>query len=48
MRKKRKETLAFALPDDSGTLTDEKIRMNKVVRRNVRERLGDIVSVTME
>jgi transitional endoplasmic reticulum ATPase len=43
--KKRKETIAIALPDDSGRLDDEKIRMNKVVRRNLRVRLGDIVSV---
>jgi len=46
--KKRKETLAFALPDDSGHLTDDKIRMNKVVRRNIRERLSDVVSVTKQ
>jgi transitional endoplasmic reticulum ATPase len=46
--KKRKETLAFALPDDSGTLGDDKIRMNKVIRRNLRERLSDVVSVTKQ
>ena len=46
--KKRKETLAFALPDDSGTLGDDKIRMNKVIRRNIRERLSDVVSVTKQ
>jgi len=43
--KKRKETIAIALPDD-GNLEDEKIRMNKVVRRNLRVRLGDIVNIT--
>lgn len=43
--KKRKETIAIALPDDGG-LDDEKIRMNKVVRRNLRVRLGDVVSIT--
>jgi transitional endoplasmic reticulum ATPase len=43
--KKRKETIAIALPDDGG-LDDEKIRMNKVVRRNLRVRLGDISSIT--
>ena len=43
--KKRKETVAVCLPDDSGKLEDEKIRMNKVVRHNLRVRLGDIVSV---
>ena len=43
--KKRKETVAVCLPDDTGKLDDEKIRMNKVVRHNLRVRLGDIVSV---
>ena len=43
--KKRKETIAIALPDEGG-LDDEKLRMNKVVRRNLRVRLGDISSVT--
>lgn len=43
--KKRKETIAIALPDESGELTDEKIRMNKVLRKNVRVRLGDIVAI---
>ena len=43
--KKRKETIAIALPDDGG-IDDEKIRMNKVVRRNLRVRLGDVVSIT--
>ena len=43
--KKRKETLAVCIQDDTGHLDDEKIRMNKVVRKNLRVRLGDIVSV---
>ena len=43
--KKRKETIAIALPDD-GSLEDGKIRMNKVVRRNLRVRLGDVSSIT--
>ena len=43
--KKRKETIAIALPDE-GNLEDGKIRMNKVVRRNIRVRLGDVSSVT--
>jgi transitional endoplasmic reticulum ATPase len=43
--KKRKETIAIALPDEGG-LDDEKIRMNKVVRRNLRVRLGDVVNIT--
>lgn len=44
--KKRKETIAIALPDDSGELDDGKIRMNKILRNNLRVRLGDIVAVT--
>jgi transitional endoplasmic reticulum ATPase len=44
--KKRKETIAIALPDESGRLDDEKIRMNKIVRNNLRVRLSDVVSVT--
>lgn len=43
--KKRKETIAIALPDEGG-LEDEKVRMNKVIRRNLRLRLGDVVSIT--
>ena len=31
------------LSDD--TITDEKIRMNRVVRNNLRVRLGDIVAI---
>lgn len=41
--KKRKETLCIALLDND--LEDGKIRMNKTVRKNLRVRLGDIVSV---
>lgn len=43
--KRRKETVAVCLPDESG-LEDEKIRMNKVVRRNLRVRLGDLINVS--
>lgn len=42
--KKRKETVVIVLPDESG-LDDGKIRMNKVVRNNLRLRLGDVVTV---
>ena len=42
--KKRKETACIVLSDD--TASDEKIRMNRVVRNNLRVRLGDIVSLT--
>ena len=41
--KKRKETLCIALPDNK--LPDDKISMNKCVRKNIRCRLGDIVAV---
>ncbi|XP_048324217.1 cell division cycle protein 48 homolog [Ziziphus jujuba] len=41
--KKRRDTVCIALADD--TCEEPKIRMNKVVRSNLRVRLGDIVSV---
>ncbi|KAF3631376.1 Cell division cycle protein 48 -like protein [Capsicum annuum] len=41
--KKRKDTVVIALADD--TCDEPKIRMNKVVRSNLRVRLGDVVSV---
>ncbi|KAK3022855.1 hypothetical protein RJ639_046042 [Escallonia herrerae] len=41
--KKRKDTVCIALADD--TCEESKIRMNKVVRSNLRVRLGDVVSV---
>lgn len=44
--KKRKDTVAVALQvQDDDPLPDDKIRLNKVVRNNLRVRLGDIVSV---
>ena len=44
--KKRKDTICLALnPDDGDDLDDNKIRMNKVVRKNLRVRLGDVISV---
>lgn len=42
--KRRKETVCIVLSDD--TCQNEKIKMNKVVRHNLRVHLGDIVSVT--
>merc|ERR1712125_206918 len=41
--KKRKDTVCIVLADEG--LDDQKIRMNKVVRKNLRVRLGDIISV---
>jgi len=41
--KKRKETLCIALLDNE--LEDGKIRMNKTVRKNLRVRLGDVVTI---
>lgn len=41
--KKRHETICIALVDPK--LEDEKIRMNKVIRKNLRIRLGDVVSI---
>ena len=42
--KKRKETVCIVLSDD--TVSNEKIRMNRVVRNNLRVRLGDVISVS--
>ena len=39
--KRRKETVALVLSDD--TVSNDKIRMNRCVRNNLRVRLGDIV-----
>ncbi|XP_022554158.1 cell division control protein 48 homolog E-like [Brassica napus] len=41
--KKRKDTICIALADES--CEEPKIRMNKVVRSNLRVRLGDVVSI---
>lgn len=41
--KRRKETVCIVLSDD--TCPDEKIRMNRVIRNNLRVRLSDVVSV---
>lgn len=41
--KKRRDTVCIALADE--TCDEPKIRMNKVVRSNLRVRLGDVVSV---
>lgn len=40
--KKRKETVAVPIPDK---LDNEKIRLNKVVRKNLRIKLGDVVTI---
>lgn len=41
--KKRKDTVCIVLTDD--TVEESKIRMNKVIRKNLRVRLGDVVSI---
>ena len=41
--KKRKETVCIVLSDDN--CSNEKVCMNRVVRQNLRVRLGDVVSV---
>lgn len=41
--KRRKETVCIVLSDD--TCPDEKIRMNRIVRNNLRVRLSDVVWV---
>ena len=41
--KKRRETVCVVLSDD--TCPNEKVRMNRVVRNNLRVRVGDVVSV---
>lgn len=41
--KRRKETVCIVLSDDN--CQDEKIRMNRVVRNNLRVRLSDVVSI---
>lgn len=41
--KKRRDTVCIVLHDD--TVEETKIRMNKVVRNNLRVRLGDVISI---
>ena len=42
--KKRKDTVCIALAvEETDNLADEKIRMNKVVRQNLRVKFGDVV-----
>jgi len=42
--KKRRDTVCIALAvEDGDELPDDKIRMNKVVRKNLRVRFGDVV-----
>ena len=41
--KKRKDTVCIVLSDDA--VEEPRIRMNKTVRKNLRVRLGDVVSV---
>jgi len=41
--KRRRETVCIVLSDD--TINDDKIRINRCVRNNLRVRLGDVVSI---
>nr|CAB3267602.1 transitional endoplasmic reticulum ATPase [Phallusia mammillata] len=41
--KKRKETVCVALSEDD--VPNEKIRINRVVRKNLRVRIGDVISI---
>lgn len=41
--KRRKESVCIVLSDD--TCPDEKVRMNRVVRNNLRVRISDIVQI---
>ena len=43
--KRRKQTICIGLQENGDELEDGKIRMNKVVRKNLRVRLGDTVVV---
>jgi transitional endoplasmic reticulum ATPase len=43
--KKRKETVCIGIADEKETTDDNKIRMNKCLRTNLRVKLGDIISV---
>ncbi len=40
---KRKDTVCIVLADD--TVDEPKIRINKVVRKNLRVRLADVISI---
>lgn len=42
--KKRRETVSIVLNADN--CPNDKIKMNKVVRNNLRSRLGDVVSIS--
>ncbi len=43
--KRRKTTIAIALQENGNALEDGKIRMNKVMRNNLKLRLGDLAVV---
>lgn len=43
--KKRKETVCIALTNEGEEAKDGQILMNKTVRRNLRVRIGDTISV---
>ena len=43
--KKRHDTICIAIGDETGATPDGVIRLNKTVRKNLRVRLGDVISV---
>ena len=43
--RKRKKLVLILLPDDSGSLSDNKVRLNEVARRNLGVNIGDLVNI---
>lgn len=43
--KKRRDTILVVMHSEPGECDDSKVRINKVVRKNLRVRLGDVISI---
>lgn len=43
--RKRKKLILILLPDNSGSLSDNKVRLNEVARRNLGVDIGDLVNI---
>jgi transitional endoplasmic reticulum ATPase len=43
--RKRKKLVLILLPDDSGSLPDNKVRLNEIARRNLGVNIGDLVNI---